>query len=343
MRIGIIVRSDNTGLGNQTRELTKMLNPSKVMLIDSTSFNYNKQHPEWYAGHYTTKIRGIPSVSQIKRFLQDLDVIVSCETFYNDDLVILAERMNVKTVLQYNYELLGNLQDPKMPIPDVFIAPSKWNMDDVEFLFGDKAKVVHIPPPTDKDRFAHAREVNTSKKHKKILHIAGKVAAMDRNGTESLIEMLKYSKSDYELVIKTQSGLKVECDDPRLTIDTGNTENMADMYIGFDAMVLPRRYAGLCLPMNEALMSGLPVFMTDISPNNFILPSEWLTEASVIDKVRTKKPVDVYAVNPEKLAKLIDDYIESDQDDAKALAVKIAYDNFLSENLRDKYLEVMGE
>jgi len=95
--------------------------------------------------------------------------------------------------------------------------------------------------------------------------------------------------------------------------------------------------------MYEALMSGLPVFMTDISPNNFILPSEWLTEASVIDKVRTKKPVDVYAVNPEKLAKLIDDYIESDQDDAKALAIKIAYDSFLAENLKDKYLEVMGE
>ena len=343
MRIGIIVRSDDTGLGNQTRELTRMLNPKKVMLIDSSSFNHNKQNPEWYGGYYTSVIRGIPNTVQIKRFLQDLDVVLSCETFYNDDLVILAERMGVKTVLQYNYELLGNLQDPRMPIPDVFIAPSKWNMDDVEFLFGDQAKLVHIPPPTDKDKFANAREVNTSKKHKRILHIGGKAAAMDRNGTESIIEMLKYSKADYELVIKTQSKLKIECDDPRLTIDNSNTKNMADLYVGYDAMVLPRRYAGLCLPMNEALMSGLPVFMTDISPNNFILPSEWLTEASVIDKVRTKKPVDVYAVDPVKLAKLIDYYVESDQDDAKAKAIEIAYDNFLAENLKDKYLEVMGE
>lgn len=37
-------------------------------------------------------------------------------------------------------------------------------------------------------------------------------------------------------------------------------------------MILPRKYAGLCLPMNEALMSGLPVIMTDIEPNNVILP-----------------------------------------------------------------------
>ena len=60
------------------------------------------------------------------------------------------------------------------------------------------------------------------------------------------------------------------------------------MYSGFDAMVLPRRYAGLCLPMNEALMSALPVFMTNISPNNAILPPKWLAESKQIDTFRTK-------------------------------------------------------
>ena len=39
MRLVIIARSDNTGLGNQTRELVNMLNPTKIMLIDSTPFN----------------------------------------------------------------------------------------------------------------------------------------------------------------------------------------------------------------------------------------------------------------------------------------------------------------
>ena len=46
MKIGIIARSDNTGLGNQTKELVDMLNPSSILLIDSTPFNKNKQHPE---------------------------------------------------------------------------------------------------------------------------------------------------------------------------------------------------------------------------------------------------------------------------------------------------------
>jgi hypothetical protein len=58
MRIGIIARCDDTGLGNQTRELVNMLNPDKVMLINSTFFNENKQHPEWYEGYnYKTTIK----------------------------------------------------------------------------------------------------------------------------------------------------------------------------------------------------------------------------------------------------------------------------------------------
>ena len=44
MRLGIIARSDNTGLGNQTMELVKMLNPDKILLINSQFFNNNKNN-----------------------------------------------------------------------------------------------------------------------------------------------------------------------------------------------------------------------------------------------------------------------------------------------------------
>jgi hypothetical protein len=54
MRLGIIARCDNTGLGNQTRELVKMLNPDKILLIDSYSFNNNKQYPHWYESRINT-------------------------------------------------------------------------------------------------------------------------------------------------------------------------------------------------------------------------------------------------------------------------------------------------
>jgi hypothetical protein len=179
---------------------------------------------------------------------------------------------------------------------------------------------MYLPPPTDHSLFSEAKEINLSKDHKRILHIGGKKAAKDRNGTDSIFEMIKHSKEDYEIVIKSQTKFNSMCKDPRVKIEIANTDDRQDMYKGFDAMVLPRRYAGLCLPMNEALMSGIPVFMTDISPNNAILPSEWLVESTVIDRFRTKSLVDVYDVNPKKLAKIIDDYIK-DSDKVKILPI----------------------
>ena len=39
MRLGIIARSDNSGLGNQSRALVEMLNPDKVLLINFEEYN----------------------------------------------------------------------------------------------------------------------------------------------------------------------------------------------------------------------------------------------------------------------------------------------------------------
>jgi glycosyltransferase involved in cell wall biosynthesis len=345
MRLGIIARSDNTGLGNQTMELVKMLNPDKILLINSSFFNENKQHPEWYKGYDVLQTaKGMPHRREVLSFLDGLDVVISCETFYHLELVDLAKERGIKTILQYNYELFGHLAHPEWTLPDILLAPSIWNLDVIMEQFGKKSKVMYLPPPTDQLLFSEAKEINLSKDHKRILHIGGKKAAKDRNGTDSIFEMIKYSKEDYEIVIKSQTKFDSICKDPRVKIEIANTDFRQDMYKGFDAMLLPRRYAGLCLPMNEALMSGIPVFMTDISPNNAILPSEWLAESTVIDRFRTKSLVDVYDVNPKKLAKIIDDYIkDSDKVKIKNHAYQIGLDNFSVESLKQKYINLINE
>jgi hypothetical protein len=93
--------------------------------------------------------------------------------------------------------------------------------------------------------------------------------------------------------------------------------------------------------MNEALMSGLPVFMTDISPNNYVLPEEWLVESDKIDKLMTRMWLDVYGANPKKLAKSIDDYVNGDKEDQKKKAYELALQHFDMNMLRDKYLDVI--
>jgi glycosyltransferase involved in cell wall biosynthesis len=344
MRLGIIARSDNTGLGNQTKELVSMLNPDKILLIDSTPFNKNKQHPEWYNEYNCIKSYGFPSSQHIKLFLNDIDVVLSCETFYDQNFIKYANQRKVKTILQYNYELFGHLSNPNLPLPTVLLSPSIWQIEHIKKMFGNKTKVVHLPPPTDESLFNKVKENNLSKSHNRILHIAGKKAAKDRNGTETVIDMLKYSKENYELVIKSQNEIETNINDSRLKIEVGNPDNRENMYDGFDAMVLPRRYAGLCLPMNEALLSGLPVFMTNVSPNNFILPSDWLVRSDLIGTIRTKVRLELFEANPKELAKKIDDYILlKDKSPDKKQAYEIGINNFSPQILKQKYLDFISQ
>jgi glycosyltransferase involved in cell wall biosynthesis len=344
MRLGIIARADKTGLGNQTKELVDMLKPDKILLIDSSHFNGNKQYPEWYEGYNVTKTQaGFMSNMEVNAFLNEVDVIISCEIFYNRRLAALAHRRNIKTILQYNYEFFEYFVVDGMRQPDILLGPTTWHLDYMDKYFGGKSKVMHLPPPTTPEIFESAKKTNMAKTHKRILHVAGKRAAKDRNGTSTVIEMLEYSKADYELVVTVQGNFNPYCSDPRLTIDNSNPDDRADLYSGFDFMVLPRKYGGLCLPMNEALLSGLPVIMTDVSPNNTILPPEWLVEATKTAEVQFKGLVDLYETDPQKLAELVDKFVnEYDVDVEKQKAFNLGYNTFSPDVLKDKYLSIIG-
>jgi len=344
MKLGIIARSDNTGLGNQTRELVKMLNPDKILLIDSHYFNNNKQHPEWYKDYnVSTTIGGFPSKHEVIEFLRGIDVVLSCETFYRQDFLHYTKRRGIKTILQYNFEFLLNMSNPEAELPDILLAPSLWNIDQIEQMVDGRCKVIHLPPPTDSSLFEKARHNNMSKDHNRLLHVGGKFAAKDRNGTETVLQMLKYSKANYELVITTQNFPELKINDSRITIDDSSPENREELYDGFDAMVLPRRYAGLCLPMNEALISGLPVFMTDISPNNLVLPKEWLIKSEQINSFQAKSLVEVYDGNPEHLAHIIDNYMNNTTKKvAKEDALQLGLNTFAEANLKQKYLDLIS-
>ena len=343
MKLGMIVRADDTGLGNQTHELVKMLNPEKILIIDSSKFhNKGVQHYDWYENRNVVVSKGFPDNNTVVRFFSGINVVLSCETFYNRDFVALAKKKRIKTILQYNFEFLENLSNERAILPDVLLAPSLWRFEDVKDRFENKCLVKHLPPPTSPDIFKNNREEN-KKRSGRLLHVGGKAAIYDRNGTKSVIEMLKYSKEDYELVIKSQTDLEIECDDPRVTFVIGNEENRQDLYSGYDAMIIPRRYAGLCLPMNEALMSGLPVFMTDISPNNIILPGDWLAKSHFVRVFMTRVGLDLYNADPESLAKVVDNYFsKKDLSEDKDKAYLLGYQNFSSDELKEKYIELIN-
>ena len=341
MKLGIIARSDNTGLGNQTRELVNMLNPNKVLLIDSSYFNGQRQHHSWYEAYNVRKTKGFATKEDIVNFLDGLDVVISCEIFYSNDFISHANKRNVKTILQYNYEFLDYLANPDLQFPTVLLSPSSWYLQDVLDRFGKFTDVQHLPPPTATGAFLGAREANLKQNHGRILHIAGKAAVKDRNGTQTVIQMMKYLKSDVVLDIRSQSEINLPTKDSRINIINVDIKNHSELYSGYDAMILPRRYAGLCLPMNEALISGLPVFMTDISPNNTVLPPQWLAKSTKIDQLMTRTMLDVYEADPVDLAKRVDEYLSSDTLKQKNLAVEIGESNFSPEQLLPEYEKML--
>lgn len=344
MNLGIIARADKTGLGNQTRNLVRMLDPFRIMIIDSTPFNKNEQHFDLYKGRNGFITKGFPSDNDVRRFLKGLDAVLTCETFYNPRLVEIAHSMGIRTYNQFNYEFLDNLNNPRMPLPTKLLSPSLWHFEETKERFG----AVYLPPPTFASDYEHVRTANYALTGKpRFLHSAGRIAVNDRNGTLDLIKALAYTKSDFELVIKIQAGAKIEIADPRVTIEYTSPKDETELYKGFHAMILPRRYAGLCLPMNEALMSGLPVIMTDIEPNNLVLPKEWCCLTSYEGKFMTRTEIPLHSAFAEDLADKLDKlcYVIQNTDDYNKLrdqAVDIAMKNYSVEALKEKYDESLS-
>lgn len=344
MRVGIIARSDRTGLGNQTRNLVRMIRPDEIMLIDSKYFNGNGQHPEMYAAYNVTTINGFPNNTEVIEWLRGLDVVVTCEIFYNNSFVDLARQMGVKTINQYNWEFADYLRQPELTLPDRLIAPSQWNVDIAKNLWGDE-RVQHLAAPFFVDDFAAIKEKNLARTgRKRFLHTAGRIAVNDRNGTLDLIKAMQYSHADFELVIKIQAGdLGIVVNDPRIIIDRSSPDNEVNLFEGFDALIIPRRYGGQCMPMAEALLSGLPVIMTDVSPNSSILPNDWLVPATLTSKFMTRTIIDLYTVDHAQLGAKMDWFARLDLAEFKTKAYNIGYSEFSNYELEGKWEKLIRE
>lgn len=306
-KIGVIARCDTTGLGVQSRNWVRLLDPHKVIVINSEPFNHNEQHPEWYSEYDTETIDGFIWPKDFDRVLNDIDVLLSFEIFYSYELVAEARRRGIKTILQNNWEFTDYLNRPDFPLPDLLVNHSYWNLGKQKQMWPEITE--YCPTPLFLDDYVDNFLENLSRKPDKLrlLHVAGRKTYKDRNGTQSLLEAVKKIPQDveFELVIKAQTAEFQHIHDPRVVIDRDSPSDEKELYRDFDAMILPRRYGGASLPMCEALASGLPVIMTNVDPNNKILPGEWLVPCEKVDAFMARTTIDVYEAQPHDLAKAI--------------------------------------
>jgi hypothetical protein len=331
MKLGILAYSTRTGLGYQTLAYYKWLKPSKTMLVDISDLNFQEQFYGWYRDAHIVK--GIPDKNRIQSFLRGLDVVLFAETPLNYEFYFFAKRMNVKTVTAINPEFFDHYND-RYPLPDMFLLPSMWKYDEIKALSDSKGvKCEYLHLPVDRQEFPF-----TQRKTKKIMHVAGKPAAHDRNGTWEFMQAVP----DGTVTTQSQELANHIRKRYRHSNVFTNVASPRDIYHKGDILVLPRRYGGNCLPLNEALSTGMPVIMPDIEPNNYILPKEWLVPAHVTGNFTPRIKVDLYSVDQDALkAKIaeIDSWdIKAESDKADKIAEGISW-----ETLKPKYEQMLED
>ena len=353
-RLGLIARMDNTGLGVQTHALYKFLKPHRTYVIDLTEINkdmgkISANFPERYPDGLF--ISGFPSSEQMDQMLEDIDVLFTVEIPYGYELFALARARGVRTILQYNYEFLDYLRNPDLPLPDLLLAPSIWHFEDVrEFTEKHYAKLRYLQPPVDRKAIPFRQR--TEANH--FVHVAGHKTFMDRNGTEVVMGALQYIRSDIKVTVHCQSSELAQEITTKYTIPDNvdfeliSTEikEYTDIYNNpnYDVLLLPRRYGGLSLQLNEALSSGMPVIMPNVSPNNTILPPATLINVEDSVSIQTRTSIDCYEISPKVLATKIEQLHANKQlvtnlsTNADLIADRISWTNMLP-----KYQRIIEE
>ena len=303
MRIGLIARCDNTGLGIQSWEFFNHID-CKALVIDFSAMAPHESvltpYLERFPGQQVYKWgnvhnrRGDMPTEVILEFIKDIDILFTMETPYDYNIYDICRSKGVKTILQLNYEFLD--YPSSLPKPDLFAAPSMWNYEDIP------EPKIFLPVPVNTSHFNPILKPNV------FVHIAGRPAAYDRNGTRLFLDSLHYVKKNITVVLcqknRTIPSYKSNI---KVILKDYNTLNYWDNYQSSGVLVMPRKYGGLCLPMNEAIASCMPVITTDISPNNLWLPKDWLIPAFKKGSFQSKKTIDYYEINPEDLAAKIEE------------------------------------
>ncbi|MBK9272798.1 MAG: glycosyltransferase family 4 protein [Saprospiraceae bacterium] len=322
VRIGFLgARCDNGGLGIESKYFIKHINPEKIMVV---VVGNHKAFPDRFPN--ATIVKGIPTDKQIEDFVKDIDVLFCIETPYNWNAFRIARKHGVKTVMRINYEWLPF---PTPSVPDVMINPVDWYMHELP------ENAVYLKFPVDRSVIPFKKR----KKAKTFLHIVGHGGGYGRNGTQELLKAIPMVKSDVRFIIYSQVNVE-KIDDDRIEWRIGNYMNEGELFNDGDVFLFPRKYAGQALSMNEAMASGMAIMMTDMKPQNKILPKELLISPKEMTEVFINRNIEMAILDPKDIAKKIDEWANKDISRFSEISNKIA--NEMSwKTLRSKYIEIL--
>lgn len=275
-----------------------------------------KFHPEWYPDAIITEWAGYtaPISDEATTALLSCDCILTFETTYAPDLFEQAQARGVASVIMVNPELW---RPHETEHATAVWVPTAWRNELIP-----RAELV--PFPVALDRFAGFVPGD------KFLHLGGHKARADRNGMEIAIRAARHAQ--IPMTVTTQDRIRF---DGRGIILGEAKEDYWEMYDGHGVLVMPRKYGGLSLGVQEALAAGLAVIMSDTAPNR-----DW--PVALVPCQRTQKLkmpggiIDIYETSREGLAdemrRMLDlDYRSEFQARGKAWAATHSWDYLKAE------------
>ncbi len=293
MRVGVVSPLTDRGLGIQSWEAARNLDAA-VLFVD-TNDRSAPAHPERAPDARRVRWSQGLDPKVVRQWLRGVDVVYAAETFYDLRFTKWAHAQGVTTVLHANPEFYTGAH-----VPTLLWSATMWRHD----MMPPRTAVV--PFPVAADRFTPAVSHDGPCRW---LHVAGKRALADRNGTDAVVAALPHLRRPCELKIVVQHGEVPSLPNVPSYVQVTYMDPPADywaLYDDVDALVLPRRYGGLCLPASEACAAGLAVVMTDLIPNY-----EWpgpRVPATFWRKVTMPcGRVPVHEVDPRDLARVMDE------------------------------------
>ena len=328
MKIGIVARCDQGGLASLSYDFWKHMPEITKELVVMVQQGGN--NPYMYPKGIVCE--GVPTLDKIDEFLADIDLVLIFETPYNWNILSLAKKRGIKTVLIPNYEW----SNPNPPLhPDLYLCPSLLDYDVYK-----KYNAKYLPIPVDRKLIPF----KLRKKAETFVFNNGGGGTGGRNGMKALLEAIPMVKSDVQFIIRSQIEQPI-IEDKRVKIEYGHLANRADLFKEGDVFLFPHMFNGLSLPIQEALSAGMPVVSTNIYPHNTYLPHEWLFDPDGFQKGRVNevaREIEVASLDPKKIAEKIDEYANKDITEDSKKANEIA-EKFDWEILKDKYIEVFKE
>lgn len=289
MTLGVFgARADHRGLSSLTGIMCHHLQPDKVVVVDMGRHSPTAFHPDEYPDAevvaYDSLLAGDYDLAP---FLDGLDTVLTFEIPYDARLYDEAHKRGVKSVVLAMPELDPWARPSPLSRPDVIALPTPWLAD----RYPPDTPILPIPAEPWAATLGNL-----------VVHPAA-LAMRDRNGTRTVLEASMRTR--HPVVVRAQQ--TPESPHYRARVEVADLPTSADLYADAALVVLPRRYGGLSLTLQEAMSAGLPVIVSEADPYAAWLPPEAAVSAVRGRDLRAKGgSIPTWNCDPMDLAARID-------------------------------------